>query len=409
MQVTQLYTLINNVTKEILGATAVVNEDLSNVVDIGKAVFDATSVDNYVKKLVNHIGKVVFVNRAYAGGVPSVLMDSWEFGSVLQKVSMVLPDATENESWKLVNGQEYKQDVFTAPTIEAKFFNSKVTFEIPMSFTEIQVKESFSSREQLNGFISMITTGVENSMTVKLDALIMRAINNMTAETLVNGIGSGTAGAKVLDFTKTSGKAVNLLALYNAQAPASEKVTYATALTSYHFIKFATYTMGIYADRMSKISKLFNIGGKERFTPADMRRCVLLSDFSKAAVTYLQADIQSPDMVALPAHDPVPYWQGSGTDYGLSSIGIIDVKTASGETVKVPAEGAGASKKNAAIIGVMFDRDAVGVSNLDRRTTTAYNAKAEFYNNWYKMDAGYYNDLNENFVVFFIGETTAAA
>lgn len=407
MKVTQLYTLINNVTKEILGDTAVVNEDLSNVVDIGKAVFDATSVDNYVKKLVNHIGKVIFQDRVYAGGVPSVLMDSWEFGSVLQKVSMQLPEATENESWNLVDGQEYKQDVFTAPKIEAKFYNSKVTFEIPMSFTELQVKESFSSREQLNGFVSMITTGVENSMTVKLDALIMRAINNMTGETLVAGIGSGTAGAKTLDFTKTSGVAVNLLKLYNDQAAASDKVTVATALTNYHFIKFATYTLGIYADRMSKISKLFNVGKKERFTPADMRRCVLLSDFSKAAVTYLQADIQSPDMVALPAHDAVPYWQGSGTDYALSSIGIIDVKTAGGETVKVPAEGAGTGKKNAAILGVMFDRDAVGVSNLDRRTTTAYNAKAEFYNNWYKMDAGYYNDLNENFVVFFIGETLA--
>lgn len=407
MQVTQLYTLINNVTKEILGDTAVVNEDLSNVVDIGKSIFDQTSVDNYVKKLVNHIGKVVFQNRAYAGGVPSVLMDAWEFGSVLQKVSMALPEATENESWKLVDGQEYKQDVFTAPKVEAKFFNSKVTFEIPMSFTELQVKESFSSREQLNGFVSMITTGVENSMTVKLDALIMRAINNMTGETLVAGIGSGTAGAKTLDFSKTSGRAINLLKLYNEQAAAADKVTVANALTDYKFIKFATYTMGIVADRMSKISKLFNVGGKERFTPADMRRCVLLSDFSKAAVTYLQADIQSPEMVALPAHDPVPYWQGSGTDYRLSSTGIIDIKTASGETVKVPAEGAGAGKKNAAILGVMFDRDAVGVANLDRRTTTAYNAKAEFYNNWYKMDAGYYNDLNENFVVFFIGETLA--
>ena len=407
MQVTQLYTLINNVTKEILGDTAVVKEDLSNVVDIGKSIFDQTSVDNYVKKLVNHIGKVVFQNRAYAGGVPSVLMDAWEFGSVLQKVSMALPEATENESWKLVDGQEYKQDVFTAPKVEAKFFNSKVTFEIPMSFTELQVKESFSSREQLNGFVSMITTGVENSMTVKLDALIMRAINNMTGETLVAGIGSGAVGAKILDFSKTSGRAINLLKLYNDQAPAADKVTVANALTNYKFIKFATYTMGIVADRMSKISKLFNVGGKERFTPADMRRCVLLSDFSKAAVTYLQADIQSPEMVALPAHDPVPYWQGSGTDYAISSTGIIDIKTASGENVKVPAEGAGAGKKNAAILGVMFDRDAVGVANLDRRTTTAYNAKAEFYNNWYKMDAGYYNDLNENFVVFFIGETLA--
>ena len=407
MQVTQLYTLINNVTKEILGDTAVVKEDLSNVVDIGKSIFDQTSVDNYVKKLVNHIGKVVFQNRAYAGGVPSVLMDAWEFGSVLQKVSMALPEATENESWKLVDGQEYKQDVFTSPKVEAKFYNSKVTFEIPMSFTELQVKESFSSREQLNGFVSMITTGVENSMTVKLDALIMRAINNMTGETLVAGIGSGTAGAKTLDFSKTSGRAINLLKLYNDQAAASDKATVANALTNYKFIKFATYTMGIVADRMSKISKLFNVGGKERFTPADMRRCVLLSDFSKAAVTYLQADIQSPEMVALPAHDPVPYWQGSGTDYALSSTGIIDIKTASGENVKVPAEGAGAGKKNAAILGVMFDRDAVGVANLERRTTTAYNAKAEFYNNWYKMDAGYYNDLNENFVVFFIGETLA--
>lgn len=405
MKVTQLYTLINNVTKEILGDTAVVNEDLSNVVDIGKSIFDQTSVDNYVKKLVNHIGKVVFQNRAYAGGVPSVLMDAWEFGSVLQKVSMALPEATENESWNLVDGQEYKQDVFTAPKVEAKFYNSKVTFEIPMSFTELQVKESFSSREQLNGFVSMITTGVENSMTVKLDALIMRAINNMTGETLVAGIGSGAVGAKTLDFSKTSGRAINLLKLYNEQAATADKVTVANALTNYNFIKFATYTMGIVADRMSKISKLFNVGGKERFTPADMLRCVLLSDFSKAAVTYLQADIQSPEMVALPAHDPVPYWQGSGTDYRLSSTGIIDIKTASGETVKVPAEGAGAGKKNAAILGVMFDRDAVGVANLDRRTTTAYNAKAEFYNNWYKMDAGYYNDLNENFVVFFIGET----
>ena len=407
MKVTQLFTLINNVTKEILGETAIVNEDLSNVVDIGKAIFDQTSVDNYVKKLVNHIGKVVFVNRAYAGGVPSVLMDSWEFGSVLQKVSMALPDATENESWKLVDGQEYKQDVFIAPKIEAKFFNSKVTFEIPMSFTELQVKESFSSREQLNGFISMITTGVENSMTVKLDALIMRAINNMTGETLVAGIGSGVAGSVALDFSKTSGRAVNLLKLYNDQAAAGDKVTVNTAMTNTKFIKFATYTLGVYADRMSKVSGLFNVGRKERFTPADMRRCVLLSDFAKAAVTFLQADIQSPEMVSLPAHDAVPYWQGSGADYGLDSIGKIDIKTAGGETVKVPFEGAGTGKKNAAILGVMFDRDAVGVSNLDRRTTTAYNAKAEFYNNWYKMDAGYYNDLNENFIVFFIGETRA--
>lgn len=398
MKVTQLYTLINAVTKEVLGETVVVNEDLSNVVDIGKAVVDQQNgLDNYVRKLVNHIGKVIFVNRAYAGGVPSVIMDAWEFGSILEKISTAMPEATENESWKLQDGEEYKQDVFHQPKVEAKFFNSKVTFEIPMSFTEIQVKESFSSAEQLNGFISMITTSIENSMTVKLDALIMRAINNMIAETLAATIGTGAAGAKTLDFTKTGVKAVNLLAGFNAQT--GKTLTTAKALSDPDFIKYATYQISLVSDRMTKVSSLFNVDGKQRFTPADMRRVVLLSDFSKASVTYLQSDINNPEMVALPSHDSVPYWQGSGTDYALSSTGKIDVKTASGETVSVP--------ETAAIIGVVFDRDAVGVANLDRRVTTNYNAKAEFYNNYYKMDAGYYNDLAENFVVFFVGEAPA--
>ena len=398
MKVTQLYTLINSVTKEVLGESAVVNEDLSNVVDIGKQVIDQQNgLDNYVRKLVNHIGKVIFVNRAYAGGVPSVIMDAWEFGSILEKISTAMPEAQENESWNLQDGQEYKQDVFHQPKVEAKFFNSKVTFEIPMSFTEIQVKESFSSAEQLNGFISMITTSIENSMTVKLDALIMRAINNMIAETLAASIGTGAAGAKVLDFTKTGVKAVNLLAGFNAQT--GKTLTTAKALSDPDFIKYATYQISLVSDRMTKVSSLFNVDGKQRFTPADMRRVVLLSDFSKASVTYLQSDINNPEMVALPSHDSVPYWQGSGEDYALSSTGKIDVKTASGETVSVP--------ETAAIIGVVFDRDAVGVANFDRRVTTNYNAKAEFYNNYYKMDAGYYNDLAENFVVFFVGEAPA--
>lgn len=392
MKVTQLYQLVNSATSEVLGTTDVLQEDLSNIVDIGKSVIDSDNVDNYVRKLVNHIGKVVFKNRAYAGGVPSVLMDSWEFGSILQKVSSALPDAEENESWKLEAGKSYDQDVFYQPQVEAKFFNSKVTFEIPMSFTEKQVKESFSSREQLNGFISMLTQSVENSMTVKLDALIMRAINNMTAETLVAGVGAGEAGSKTLDLTTTSVKAVNLLKLFNGQS--TTQLDAQSAMSNPDFIKFATYQIALVSDRMTKISTLFNVEGKQRFTPADARRVVLLSDFAKASTTFLQADTQNADMVALPSHDSVPYWQGSGTDYDLWSIGKIDVKTASGETVTIP--------RGNAILGVVFDREAVGVANLDRRVTTNYNAKAEFYNNYYKMDAGYYNDLSENFVVFFI-------
>lgn len=376
MKVTQLHTLINSVTQEILGETGVVQEDLGNVVDIGKAVFDATAVDNYVKTLVNHIGKVVFVNRLYAGGVPSVLMDSWEFGSVLEKISADMPDATESDTWKLEGGQSYDPNVFYKPTVSAKFFNSKTTFEIPMSFTELQVKESFSSKEQLNGFISMLVTSVENSMTVKLDALIMRTINNMTGEVL-----AGTS-----DVQK-----VNLLTEYNKTQ--ATPLLAANAITDPDFIRFATHTIKTYQDRMAKVSTLFNAEGATRFTPVDLQHVVLLSDFAKASETFLLSNTQNKELVTLPKHETVPYWQGSGLTYSFEDISSINVKTTSKKDVE-----------QSGIIGVIFDRDALGVSNLDRRVTTNYNPRAEFYTNFYKFDAGFYNDLSENYVVFLVAD-----
>ena len=390
MKVTQLFELVNIATKETLGTETVVNEDLSNVVDIGKEIINTDNVDNYVKKLVNHIGKVVFVNRAYKGGVPSVFMDSWEYGSILEKISADLPQATENETWELENGKDYSPDVFYKPSVSAKFFNSLVTFEIPLSFTEKQVKESFSSKEQLNGFISMLQTSVENAITIKFDSLIMRTINNMIAETLANDLDADKDG--VLNLANGTLRAVNLLQGFNANRAANNKVTVANAFSNPDFIKYATYQIGLVSERMARMSTLFNVGGKERFTPKDYQRIVMLSDFLASSEIYLLADTQNADKAKLPSNiDAVPYWQGSGKSYAYDDVSRINVKTASGQTVNVTG-----------VIGCIFDKDALGVTNLDRRVTTNYNPKAEFYTNFYKFDAGFFNDLNENFVVFYI-------
>lgn len=393
MEVNQIYTLMNSVSSEVLGRTDIVHEDLTGIVDMGTEVFNANAVDNYVKSLVNHIGKVVFVNRPYSGKVPSVLMDSWEFGSVLEKISADIPEAHENKSWELTDGTEYNQDVFHKPKVSAKFFNSRVTFEVPVSITERQVKESFSNATQLNGFISMIHAAVEKSMTIKADALIMRTINNMIAETL-NADGekfTPEAGSTVDYSTASTVRCVNLLKLYNDSVKPATALTAANAITDPEFIRFASYTMGLYADRMQSISTLFNVGRKERFTPKDMLHVVLLSDFAKAAQTYLYSDTYNKEQVLLPNAETVPYWQGSGTGYAFADNSNINVNSSSGANVNVSG-----------VVGVMFDRDALGVSNLDRRVTTNYNAKAEFFNNYYKFDCGYFNDTNENFVVFFV-------
>lgn len=384
MEVKQIYELVNNVTKEVLGESVILSEDLSNTVDVGNAIFDNNSFDNYSRTLVDHIGKVVFVNRVYRGYAPNVLKDGWEYGATLQKIASTLPVATENEDWELENGTSYDPNIFNGATAVSKFYNKRVTFEIDRSITEEQLKSAFSDAIQLNGFVSMIFNEIDKSMTIKTDALIMRGINSMIADTLYDDYNSGTS------FSGASHtKAVNLLYLYNQKFNTS--LTADNCLTTPEFIRFAIYTIKRYQNRMNAISELFNIGKQARFTPNDLMHIVVHADFDASAVAYLQSDTYHDEMVALPNHETVPFWQGSGTSYAFADTSKIDVT--SGNNNSVTASG---------ILAVMFDNDALGVSNISDKVTTQYNAKASFTNYFYKRVEGLFTDGNENFVVFFV-------
>lgn len=381
MKVTQIKDLVNNSLKEVNGSSQLLKEDLSNVVDIGKELLNNDDVDNFVKKLVDRVGKTVFNDRVYQGSAPSVLMDAWEYGSVVEKIDSDLPNVEENDSWKLEDGKSYDQDIFYQPKVSAKFFNSKVTFDIPMSFTKTQVESAFSSPTELNSFISMLMIKTQNAMTVNLDGLIMKTINNFTANVI-----NAKKGMQV----------VNLLDLYNKTA--QTKVTVDNALTSPDFIKFANLTINTYRDRLTKMSTLFNEAGLNKFTPVDNQHLVILSDLASASKVYLESDTYNQDNVKISNYDTVPYWQGSGTTYGFKDTSKIDIAIKDGAQTKEVIQ--------TGILGVLFDTSALGVSCQNPRTTTAVNARAEFYTNFNKYDAMYYNDLNENFVVFMIADTT---
>lgn len=384
MEIKQVHNFVNTATLETLGADSVVNEDLSNIVDVGTAVFNANSVDVFTKSLVDHVNKCIFVDRPYSGAVPSVVRDGWEYGAVLEKIAVnKLNDATENESWELEDGVSYDPNIFYKPDVSAKFYSKKITFEIPQSITEMQVKSAFSSAAQMNSFISMLYTAVENSMTIKTDSLIMRTINNMIAETFYDMNSGGT-------YTGAGNtRCVNLLKLFNDTY--SESETVAGCMYNPDFIRFAAYQMGLVKSRLSRVSQLFNMGGADRFTPADRLHFVTLADFNAAANVFLQSGTFHDEFTRLPKSETVPFWQGSGTGYSFTDISAINVSTASGHSVTASG-----------IIGIMFDRDSLGVANLERHSTTAYNPKAEFFNTWHKFSSGYYNDFNENMVVFYV-------
>ena len=385
MTVQQIFGFVNSMSQEILGKSAVVKEDLSNIVDIGKEIFDATQVENAARTLVDHIGKVMFVIRPYDGAAPSVYRDAWEYGSVLEKIQADIPDAQENESWELENNESYDQNVYKKPNISAKFFNSKTTFEIQQSITDIQLRSAFDSATQMNSYGSMIADSMQKSLSIKLDGMVMRAINNAIAATINNEFTGGSG------LNNGSGvRVINLLKLYNTNN--STSYTLAQAILVPDFIRYCTYMISLYTERMSKISSLFNLGGKVRYTPKSLQHLVLLADFAEASKIYLQSSTYHDDMVKLKSFETVPYWQGSGTAYGIAQTSKVY------NTIKV-----GDSTQDvevAGVLGVLFDHDALGVSNLNQRVTSHYNAKAEFTNTWYKADCSYFNDFNENVIVF---------
>lgn len=387
MKIEQIYQLVNPITEEITGESALVQEDLSNVVQVGTAIQNIDGWQNkFVQALVDRIGRTIFVNRPYSGSAPSVLMDAWEYGSILMKISSELPEAEVNESWELTDGTSYDPFIYKANPATAKFYDGLVTFELDKSILDRQLKSSFADATQLNAFISMIFNEVDKSMTVKNDALVMRTINSFIGDTFYNLDPTGAAYS-----SSTGPRCVNLLKLYNDKF--STSLTAAAALSTPEFLRFASYQMGLYVKRLAKMSTLFNIGGKQRFTPTDMLHIIYLDEFKQAAGVYLYdaANQFNSESIRFPEAETVPFWQGSGTGYSFDDTSKIYLKTGSGNSITATG-----------VLGVMFDRDALGVCNQNSRVTTQYNPKAEFTNYFYKRDARYFNDANENFVVFYV-------
>ena len=392
MDVSQIYQVVNDITAEAIGEQAILKEDLSNVVEYGKAVFDNMSMDNFCKKLIDRIGKVVFDTRKYTGFMLPLFRESWEYGSVKELIyTTSLPDATENESWKLTPGASYDPNIFTGSPVAAKFYDHKTTLEVPLSLADIQVKSAFASRDQLNSFMSMLQTNVSNSLEVKQDALAQRTVNSLIAHTLYNEFPSVTGD----NYGNSTGvKAINLLKLYNAQF--GQTLTFAQAMFSAEFMRYASLIIKNNIAYVKSMSTLFNCGGIPTFTGADKLHLLLLSDFKNGVETYLESDTFHNEFVAMPASASVPYFQGTGTAYSIDALTKIhvDILDPADDTTKCEIEASH-------ILGVMFDHYAAGVANENKRVTSNYNGKAEFTNYWYKVDCNYWNNLNSNCVVFF--------
>lgn len=394
MLVSQVAELVNLTTSELIGNSSVVKEDLSNTVEAGVTIFDNTSYDNFVKSLVDHIGRVQFEDRVYTGNTLAIKRESWEYGAVLERIQAGIPEAEENESWELEDGTVYETQKFTKPVgVEAKFWSKRITFEIPLSIADKQVKSAFSSATQLNAFVSMLWGMVDKSYQLKLESLSSRVVNAMIGATVAAEFPSVADN----NYSASTGvKAINLLLNYNTDygLTGANALTKDNCLLSAEFLKYASLQIEKTLSRMTRMSTLFNIGAKPRFTPKNKQHLILLSDFKAASDCMLQSGVFHDQYTALPNATEVPYWQGSGTGYAIGSVGNVHVEVPSGGSTK--------EINISHVLGVAFDEDACMLACLDERTTSAYNAKAEFTNYWKKVDCGLMRNEDQPFIIFFV-------
>lgn len=403
MKVNQIANMLNELNEAMVGSDVTFADDLSNIVDAGKQILNFTgeSNDNYdrfIGKMIDRIGRIIYVDRAYTSQAPDILKDSWAYGSILMKVRAELMDAQDNATWQLgdiANGTGLSNDqdalgnpivpsrldpfVLNKPNVAAKFYNKRATYEVPITLVDYQLREAFTSAAEMSRFIAMIENRIRVKRTLCTDALVMATIRNL-------------AGVKL-----ATGKAINLLPLYNDTI--TTPITAADFWTNPDAIRFANKTISLNAKYMEGASTLYNEGDYVTFTPSDRLKAVFLAEFVKDAEVYLYSDTFHNEYDKIEGYSEVAYWQGSSTDGSLSSRSSImgtfidnDEKLVSGA-----ADG---------VIAVLFDEEAAAVCCENDRTTSQRNGRAEYINYFYKWDALYMNDLEENCIVFYVSDDT---
>lgn len=399
MEAKQIYNLINDIQKELTGGAQydettpswIIREDLSNLSQVGDKMLDPASItaagerwrDNYVRQLIDRIGRMVFVERGYNRIFPDLRRDEWEFGSIMTKSRVKRFEARQNPSWGLTAGQTVNQFEFTPPETFTLFYNNKSAWQIDCSFADVQLRESFTSPREMDRFLSMIKSAVERSLDAEMDSIMSRTMNGLMAEKLSRNNG-----------------VVDLLTTYNATVPTAAQVTAQTARFSVEWQRFAALNFLQYKKRLAASTSWFMVSesdGYDTQTPPDRLRFALHSDIAAALDVYLQSQTFHNEFTNIGSFDAVPFWQSSG-----SASGAFDFDMTTRINAILPSDGETVVDRNH-IIGVMWDWDAIAVCNTNRRVTSSHNSNGEYFNNFYKVDTMSVIDLMENAIVFTLG------
>lgn len=394
MKVNQISTMLNSIYGEVLGTDNLFTENLSNIVDAGHIITSTTfgdNFDNYVHKIIDKVGRSIFVDRAYRASDLGIWRDSWEYASMLEKIRCEVGNYTDNDEWKLLDGEDdgdapdYNSTAivdklfgFVAPTVSAKYFNKKTTFRNKISITRKQLKSAFNGVSDMVRFIAMIENRIRTKQEIGKEELERRVVTNLACAAID---ANNVVELNVTGSAKTFEEALKDKDLMRAMA---EKITMTRKLLAQPSTQYS-------------ITKRFM-----NFTPDDVARLILLDDFDVALKFNLYGDTYNESFVKLDGYRTVPYWQGRKD--ATSDMDALSVRASVDATaiVKGATDDATTTKRvqKSNLVGILFDRDAAMICNEEPEVTSQYNPDGNFTNFFYNYDCSYYNDFDENALVF---------
>lgn len=374
MNTNQIYDIVNDVVAQGIGSTAVAVVDEQGLISLGREVLSSSAnTEAFLNTLIQRIGRTIVRFRKYQNKLAGMLLDDFEYGAIVQKMRVAMPDAEEDESFGLVDGQSVDHYKIAKPEVQQKLFVTRTPYQYKVTIQRKHLKEAFLSESAMGQFIAAIFGEVRNAIDLGLERLARNAINNMIAECFTS---AGAAGRTV----------VNLGTLYRglvADAPATAE----GLMNDPDFLRFAVSTINSRIDSLEEMSELNtpDATALPTFTPRDRMHVYIMSPFKRRLETVVQYAAFNEGLVDIGGNDTLTYLQGQQTPLA------INVKRASdGSTIAVDN-----------IVGLLYDRDACGAYKWDEEvSTTPLNSAGLYYNTYYHLQQLWFNDLSENFVVF---------
>ena len=391
MQIKDASSIVNELYLEMTGTSDISQLDSMSIVDIGKKLASFTTADIIYQKLSDKVGRIIVRNKKFKAKFMNLYRDGWEYGSIMEQAKIKPYTASTDLSRKPVSSFDYSSDLNTLELgdVIVSYYNKFDTFRIKYSKPNDQLWGAFNSWEDMTRFLSAIEVEVSNAVEKRLQGLAKTAINNMIAQTIHKDFPTPSSeGYNANSYSRS----INVLKLYNT--------AYGTSLTPQNcrqnadFLKFFVKTVLNTKDRLTDISTLFNVAGEDTFTREEDINTIVLSTVANDVKVNMQSDVYHKELVELPNYETVPYWQASGLAYDESVISEVNCKIESGDTT--------ADVEISGVLAVMFDKNAVGITCEKKKTTTNYIANVDCTNFYEVYEAQYFNQLGENFVVFYV-------